>query len=128
MSTDERLAEVIACLKSEDQDLLFEELSKVVNEFGWELSRRDPGPVDYVEEFVNGAGGGEPTFCELDEGWCHTHNAWIDDHEWELAPDDPLRFKVFNPPTAEIFPFSSPAELSAITDSYRRLAEVRRKP
>lgn len=121
MTTDERLAEVIACLKSEDKDLLFKELSKVCDELGFELSYRDPGPV----------------YCDFDTGWCKTHEAWIDDHQWRMSPEDLAieEAKLTHPATplgwfklAGVVPLDAEMGTTQIKDTYRRLAAVRRVP
>ena len=26
-------------------------------------------------------------YCDLDAGYCSTHQAWIDEHDWKLAPE-----------------------------------------
>ena len=48
-------------LEAEDDlgsEAMFAMLKRIADDKEWELSERDPGPVDHVEEFVNGAGGG----------------------------------------------------------------------
>jgi hypothetical protein len=26
-------------------------------------------------------------YCDIDAGYCSTHDAWIDDHEWKMRPE-----------------------------------------
>lgn len=88
MNEDVQLRAAIDALKSEPRDRVFEALRMICDEFGWELSYRDPGPDEC-----------EPD-CEIDAGWCHTHETWIDEHAWKSEK------------LSSQFPFSSPAELT----------------
>lgn len=120
MTPDERLTRAVENLKSEDQDQVFEALRQIADEFGWELSKRDPGPV----------------YCELDAAWCRTHNEWIDEHNWAMSPEDlaEAEAKVQHPSTplgwfkaAGIVPEDAEMGTAQIKDTYRHLALVRRK-
>ena len=115
---NERLAKAISNLRTEDPNVVFDAMHAIIEDlgFGWVLERRDPGPLD----------------CELDTGWCYTHNAWMDEHEWhnaalsaELHPSNPEGwFKA----AGIVDEDEEMGTVSEITDSYRRLAQVRRTP
>ena len=112
MTTDPRLAQAIAELKGEDQDHVFEALRLVAEEFGWELSKRDPGPLCI--------------FCE-DEGYTDSKGRVPCTH----CVADPC--KAAHPSTPQgwfkLAGIIEPdAEIGEIKDSYRRLALVRRVP
>lgn len=122
MSPDEQVAHAIEELKTEDQDRVFEALSLICDEFGWDLQKRDPGPV----------------YCDLDAGWCATHNEWISDHEWTMSPEDLKRAEatLLHPSTplgwfqlaGIVEPDAEMGTISDIKDGYRKLALVRRIP
>ena len=57
------------------------------NGFDWDPN---PGPLDapqglmyhHPAPFVV-----TDEYCDIDAGYCSTHDAWIDDHEWKLSPE-----------------------------------------
>lgn len=116
MTPDELLAKAIDEIKAEDEDKVFEALRMICEAFNWDISRRDPGPE-----------------CDLEGGWCATHNAWIDEHDWRNAalmaapisawPEEKIRQS-----TAELRDLNSKLSKDEIKESYRHLALVRRVP
>jgi hypothetical protein len=90
------------------EETLFNTLSHLADKFGWELTKRDPGPeLDTVNDSW--------PYCDIDTGWCRTHDEWIDEHEWKL----PITSDLIDPKADW-----TEAQIEAASEETRRLTEV----
>lgn len=95
------LQEAVLRLKQYDQDAVFDLLAQVVDEeFGWELTRRDPGPDDVLAPL---------DICEPEDAWklrmppCPTCEQYPCGCEQDAPSDAPMA-STWTPFTSDLLP------------------------